>query len=644
MFCEPSDTLTRHVVAMVTPAPPLRMHQQLHRVVGSLLQKPPSACFLSVAAVSLMRAASRRSLVFSDGSRIVFSPTGEASWRDGPLSTPTAASVETPFLFEGEAIPAWDGLDALKGHVTSRAQADATELFSLVDELLLGKANQYFTLVARCMAHCKDAEKWLMVLHGSARNVGKTLISELPVVFCAKLAVAVEKQHKHVFTHARGDAATSASVQRLYSRARYLTLDEVGSRGDQDFNQDNRPIDHARVRAWQSGSQPLYPPVTKLPASDCRVINNQLICITGNTTAPASIFSSMLSPDEDRLTLCIDFGSEAEPTCAARRERASQLRDLLQDPVAKARLATQFFALLINYARRPVAPDGSWTTLDTLRPTHANSDRLKQRVHDWCHEHATWFVASTGAELLRAEVWRAMNLELARGSRSRAPADAALDAFVEDTFEIQPALGRSGTYRYPGIKLVVGAARSVGPAAASAAAEGSDVGGGIGSGDDDSQDGGAAIGGDDPSSDDIVQHWAPMDHPPVDAPASSEGDSDAGAMEADAPAAAAGAMEADAPASAAEAMEADAPAAAAPWFPSAEFEAQRCCPDWYHNANCTYTHSVDAEGRDTRRLEHRCGGCGVLLASSPVHEDALQAMQHEPDSDEELELSSSSSS
>ena len=184
--------------------------------------------------------------------------------------------------------------------------------------------------------------------------MGKTTIAALPARFrfeASALISYVPAAFRKAFTMKNcRDRGIIVDAEARYSRARVLLIDEVGN------TENDTPVFYETLKNWQDGDQRMYPPCPKAGLiPDCYVYNSRLFCFTGNARNPRSMFTGIKEADYPRV-LCIDFGTDQDDGYSAKCAAAVNFRTQLNNPETKKRLATQWYALMVDYAQKPIPP------------------------------------------------------------------------------------------------------------------------------------------------------------------------------------------------------------------------------------------------------------------------------------------------
>ena len=260
----------------------------------------------------------------------------------------------------------------------------------------------------------------------------------------------------------------------LYSRARYLIIDEVG-RQDTDT-----PVVFETLKTWQTTAQPLYAPgSTPRVKIGVDVLNSRLFCLTGNAETPTDAFVDIAHADTKNI-LCINFGTMADDGYAERYAAARRLGDALKNGAKRRQLAQQWWALMADYACKPMKKD-AWNMMDKFVASGSGGgasagdvftvNAKTRHLKVWLDTNKARFVptADEDALLMRSTVWAAVceapGGEWATGHvRTLHYPTRALDEWMFKTFKKPVKPGRGGCLGYPGMKLVDGVAVDTTPA------------------------------------------------------------------------------------------------------------------------------------------------------------------------------------
>ena len=321
-------------------------------------------------AVQLGRAAARTALLFQGGWRLQFGPRGHAEVISCRLDSEVAPG---PLFFQEDVN---EGVDifALGGHIdhvnectaangdNSAASPRAAPLGPVDCKRLLGylhaiigevQTDCYLHVLARVLAHQRDAFKVIIFMYGEAKEVGKSLLAcGLPFLLgiSASVWTKVSPDVKKVFTGETRDSATMKQALKQYMTQAVLVLDEVGARGDKPYNRNNKAVVFSALRSHMDGTKVLY---LDRKETTYRVTNYNAVILTGNTGSPTDAFSCGLSPEDAGRVYPISFGTEADPDYRARSKAAIELADWCKED--RERVLLEFLALMVNYASVPLS-------------------------------------------------------------------------------------------------------------------------------------------------------------------------------------------------------------------------------------------------------------------------------------------------
>ena len=260
----------------------------------------------------------------------------------------------------------------------------------------------------------------------------------------------------------------------LYSRARYLVVDEVG----RDATSTQVVFD--TLKSWQTTAQPLYAPGASQTEPGLDVLNSRLFCLTGNAETPADAFLSSIKDEDMNNILCINFGTMADDDYAERYEAALRLGDALKNGAKLRQLAQQWWALMADYACKPMKKD-AWNMMDKFVASGGGGgpsagdvftvNAKTRHLKVWLDTNKARFVPTADEDtlLMRSTVWKAVceapGGEWATGHvKSLHYPTRALDEWMFKTFKKSVKPGRGGCLGYPGMKLVDGVTVDTTPA------------------------------------------------------------------------------------------------------------------------------------------------------------------------------------
>ena len=236
----------------------------------------------------------------------------------------------------------------------------------------------------------------------------------------------------------------------------------------------NTPVVIDTLKAWQTKAQPLYAPGASQDQPGVDVLNSRLCCLTGNAETPSDAFVSSIVHEDTENILCINFGTRADADYAERYAAARRLGDAMEDAAKMRQLAQQWWALMADYACKPMKKD-AWNMMDKFAASGSGGgasagdaftvNAQTRHLKTWLDTNKARFVptADEDALLMRSTVWAAVcedpGGEWATGHvRSLHFAIRALDAWMLLTFQKTAKSGRGDCRGYPGLKLVDGVA------------------------------------------------------------------------------------------------------------------------------------------------------------------------------------------
>ena len=348
-------------------------------------------------AVQLGRAAARAALLFQAGWRLQFGPLGRAAVISCRMDSEVAPG---PLFFKEEVN---EGVDiiALRHHITAvnecttangdnsaaspRAappapRVDCTRLLGYLYAIIgEGQTECYLHVLARVLAHQRDAFKVILFMYGEAKEVGKTLLGSglaFLLGISASVWTKVSPDVKKVFTGETRDSATMKQALKQYMAQAVLVLDEVGARGDMPYNRNNKAVVFSALRSHMDGTKVLY---LERKETTYRVTNYNAIILTGNTGSPTDAFSCGLSPEDAGRVYPISFGTEADPDYRTRSQAAIDLAEWCKKD--RERVLLEFLALMVNYASVPLSEHKlQWPVMPAVAalPAVATCDEVRR--------------------------------------------------------------------------------------------------------------------------------------------------------------------------------------------------------------------------------------------------------------------------
>lgn len=279
-------------------------------------------------------------------------------------------------IFEHDVLPTLsdEAADALSRLVGGDDHAIDTSPLHARLAAIFGEVNtvRYLTLEARHFAHSPDAQKWLVLVYGLQRIVGKTTAGRMRVdaLRAPGRACVVDEASIRSFTVGwTNQEAAGMKAKLAYNGVPFLLLDETAAnlRHKGVGTRKEAPLDMQALKRWQNDRRPLFPPGLKSVRQEKALVwetIDRLVVATANVEKPSDMLLFKPSDGDARLVLPIGVDEHVSKDEATQKKNAAALGKLVESDEG----LLQYLALMVQYSQYPVNPDGAWPTLDRVLP------------------------------------------------------------------------------------------------------------------------------------------------------------------------------------------------------------------------------------------------------------------------------------